>query len=227
VGDHKMIFDSSPHSLSYKRFKGEDLKSECVIMSEKDPTIMGIFPNPPLFTPQQLSKNVYVKFRVPVIVDQNSEVVIYAKIPIEIGVYRQSDDEEMLIDSFALTQQRYALYGPPESGVVCRYIETDTSTDSEGVKPSKYQEAHARIKITNGIDNVVRVSKVIIPMESVIIDHAHDDAWLTGSVEMTIDSSFGRDVVIVHLTGTRVKPADKTSMLKKEETKVFMMDSGY
>jgi hypothetical protein len=61
----------------------------------------------------------------------------------------------------------------------------------------------------------------------VIIDHAHDDAWLTGSVEMTIDSSFGRDVVIVHLTGTRVKPADKTSMLKKEETKVFMMDSGY
>ncbi len=227
VGDYKMIFDRSGQSLSYKRFKGEDLKSERIIMSEKDPLIVGIFPNPPLFTPQQLSKNVYVKFRVPVIVDQKSEVVIYAKIPIELGVYRQADDEEMLIDSFSLTQQRYALYGPPESGVVCRYIETDVSTDAEGVSPSKYQEAHARIKITNGIDNVISVSKVIIPMERVIIDHAHDDAWLTGSVEMTIDSSFGRDVVIVHLAGTKVKPPDKTSLLKKEETKVFMMDSGY
>jgi hypothetical protein len=227
VGDYKIIFDRSGQSLSYRRFKGEDLKSECVIMSEKDPTVVGIFPNPPLFTPQQLSKNVYVKFRVPVVVDQNSEVVIYAKIPIELGVYRQADDEEMLIDSFSLTQQRYALYGPPESGVVCRYIETDISTDAEGVKPSKYQEAHARIKITNGIDNVIRVSKVIIPIERVIIDHAHDDAWLTGSVEMTIDSSFGRDIVIVHLAGTKVKPPDKTSLLKKEETKVFMMDSGY
>jgi hypothetical protein len=227
VGDYKMIFDSSARSLSYKRFKAEDLKSECVIMSEKDPTVVGIFPNPPLFTPQQLSKNVYVKFRVPVVVDHKSEAVIYARIPIELGVYRQADDEEILIDAFSLTQQRYALYGPQESGVVCRYVETDVSTDAEGIKPSKYQEARARIKIRNGIDNVIRVSKVIIPMERVIIDHAHDDAWLTGSVEMTIDSSFGRDVVIVHLTGTKVKPPDKTSKLKKEETKVFMMDSGY
>ncbi|HUG97369.1 MAG TPA: DUF432 domain-containing protein, partial [Nitrososphaera sp.] len=187
-----------------------------------------VFPTPPLFTPATVAKNLYLKFRTQVVVDQGSQAVVYAKMPIEIGVYRQSKDEEMLIDAFSRIHQQYALYGLPESGVVCRYTETEVSTNKDDIKPAKYEEALVRVRINNDIDNVVRVSKVIIPMDGVVLDHAHDDAWLPGSAEMGLDTSFGKDVVQVHLTSTKAKPFDKTSTkAKTEETLVFLMDAGY
>ena len=85
-----------------------------------------------------------------------------------------------------------------------------------------------RIRIKNDIDNIVKVSKVIIPMEGVVLDHAHDDAWLPGSVEMDLSTSFGKDMVHVRLMSTKVKRSDKTSIrARKEETLVFLMDAGY
>ena len=61
-----------------------------------------------------------------------------------------------------------------------------------------------------------------------MLDHAHDDAWLPGSVEMELDTSFGKDIVQVRLTSTKVKKLDETSTkAKEEETLVFLMDAGY
>ncbi len=91
----------------------------------------------------------------------------------------------------------------------------------------RYEEALVRVRISNEIDNVVKVNKVIIPLDGVILDHALDDAWLPGSVEMELNSSFGKDIVNVRLTSTKVKKQDKTSGAKKEETMMFVMDAGY
>ena len=101
------------------------------------------------------------------IVDQKGQAVVYAKMPIWIGVYRQAKDEEVLPDAFSLRRQQYALYDSPESGVVCRYIETPVSTDKHEIKAMKYEEAVVRIKMRNEIDNVVKVRRVIFPMEGV------------------------------------------------------------
>lgn len=227
-GENRIEINSAGSSLSYRRHTGSELAAEAMIVSNEDPVIIGVFPTPPLFTPAAVAKNLYLKFRTPVVVDQGSQAVIYGKMPIEIGVYRQSNDEEMLIDAFSRMRQQYALYGSPESGVVCRYTETDISIDKDDIKPAKYEEALVRVRIKNDIDNVVKVSKVIIPMDGVVLDHAHDDAWLPGSVEMNLDTSFGKDVVQVRLTSTKVKRLHKTSTrVKNEETLVFLMDAGY
>ncbi|MCI0558975.1 MAG: DUF432 domain-containing protein, partial [Nitrososphaera sp.] len=199
IGDHRLSIVSVGSSLSYKRYVGSDLKAQSMIMSDEESMIIGIFPSPPLLTPLPVSDKMYLKFASPVVVEQRSEAVVYSKIPIEIGVYRQSKDEELLIDAFSLGHQKYALYGPPESGVVCRYAEEQVSADKNQVKPEKYQEALVRIRIRNGIDNVVKVTKVIIPLKNVILDHSHDESWLPGSVQMTLDTAFGRDFVNVQL----------------------------
>jgi hypothetical protein len=226
-GENRIEINSVGSSLSYRRYVGSELAAEAMIVSNEDSVIIGVFPNPPLFTPRVVAKNVCLKFRKPVVVDQESQAVVYAKMPIEIGVYRQSEDEEMLIDVFSRTPQQYALYGSPESGVVCRYTETEISTNNDDIKPAKYEEALVRVRIKNDIDKIVRVSKVIIPMKDVVLDHAHDDSWLPGSVEMDLNSSFGKDIVHVRLISTKVKRSDKTSIKKTEETLVFLMDAGY
>jgi hypothetical protein len=227
IGDNRLSVSSAGSSLAYKRFVGNELKAHSVLMSDEESMILGIFPTPALLTPLRVANNVYLKFASPVVVDQRSEVVMYSKIPIEIGVYKQTEDEEMLIDAFSLRLQKYALYGPPESGVVCRYAEEQVNPDKNQVLPEKYHEALVRIKIRNDIDNIVKVSKVIIPLNDVILDHAHDDSWLPGSVQMTLDTAFGKDLVNVHIVDTKVKRHDKTSLLKKDETREFLMYAGY
>jgi len=227
IGRNRMVIEGSGSTISYKRYVECELKTESIIVSFREQVVVGIFPNPPILTPTAVAKNMYLKFRAPVIIDQQSQVVVYAKMPIEIGVYRQSEDEEMLIDVFSLKHQQYALYGSPDSGVVCRYIETEVSTGKDDIKPVKYEEALVKIRIKNEIDNVVKVSKVIIPIEGVVLDHAQDDSWLPGNVEMTLDSAFGKDVVNVRLASTKVKRPDKTSLVKKEDTLGFLMDAGY
>ena len=68
---------------------------------------------------------------------------------------------------------------------------------------------------------------MIIPMHDVLLDHPKDDAMLPGMVEMTIERSFGKDVVNVRLAMTSVKRADKTSRARREETLLMHMDAGY
>ena len=64
-------------------------------------------------------------------------------------------------------------------------------------------------------------------MEDVVLEHRNDDAWVPGSAEMHLDSAFGKDVVSVRLSDTRVKRIDKTSAKKTEDTLVFSMEAGY
>jgi uncharacterized protein len=227
-GENRIEINSVGSALSYRRYVVNELAVEAMIVSNEDPIIIGVFPNPPLFTPAAVAKNVYLKFKTPVVVDQRSQAVVYAKMPIEIGVYRQSKDEEILVDAFSHKRQQYALYGSPDSGVVCRYTETEVSTNNDEIKLAKYEEALVRVRIKNDIDNVVKVNKVIIPMDGVVLDHVHDDCWLPGSAEMDLNTSFGKDIVHVRLTSTKVKRSDKTSLrARKEETLVFLMDAGY
>lgn len=226
-GENKITINSAGSAFSYKRFSGGKLDAEAMIVSDDDMVVIGVFPIAPLFTPKSVARNIYLKFKSPVVLDQNSEAEVFAKMPIEIGVYRQTKGEEVLLDAFSLQRQRYALYGPPENGVVCRYIETEVGVGKDDINPKKYEEALVKIRIKNAIDNVVKVSKVIVPMEGVILDHAHDESWLPGHVEMELDSAFGKDIVNVHLAGTKVKRTDRTSLANREETLAFMMDAGY
>ncbi|MEM2140934.1 DUF432 domain-containing protein [Nitrososphaera sp.] len=227
LGSNKVVFGSEGTAFRYRRYDGSALVSDSLIVTDSRETHLGIFPNPPTRVPREVAKNVYIKFKSPVIVDHKSVAVLYSKIPIEIGVYRQHKDEELLIDVFSLTPPRYALYGTPEAGVVCRYVEADAATEESALEVKQYEEAKVRIRITNDINNVIRVSRIIIPIDDVVLEHRNDDAWVPGSVEMQLDSAFGKDVVSVRLMDTRVKRIDKTSAKKTEDTLIFSMDGGY
>jgi uncharacterized protein len=227
LGNNKIIVSSTGHAFNYKRYDGDKLASESVIVTDSTETQLGIFPNPPIRIPKEVARNVYIKFKAPVIVDHRSVAVLYSKMPIEIGVYRQHKDEELLIDVFSLTSPRYALYGSPEAGVVCRYIEADAVTEESVIEVKKYEEAKLRIRVTNDINNVIKINKIIVPVEDVVLEHRNDETWIPGSAEMHLDTAFGKDVVSVRLSDTRVKRIDKTSAKMTEDTLVFSMDAGY
>ncbi len=226
-GDNRIVMSNSGSAFKYSRHNGDMLASESIIVTDNDETQVGIFPIMPIKMPKEVAKNVYIKFKAPVIVDQRSISVIYSKIPIEIGIYRQFEDEELLIDAFSLGQPRYSLYGSPEQGVICRYFEAEAEVEDSSLEIKKYEEAKVRIRVTNDIDNVTKISKVIIPVEGVVLEHQNDEVWLPGSIEMKLDTAFGKDIVQVKLSDTYAKRGDKTSTKREKETLLFSMDAGY
>jgi len=181
-------YSSKTSCFRYKRYCASQQVSEAMIISEKESVTFGIFPVPALLTPKPLTNNVYLKFKHPLIIEQRTDADFYTKMPIELAVYRQHIDEEMLIDVFSTQKLHYSLYGSPESGVVCRYQEqVDVSPTREDITPAKYKEALVRLSIHNNIDNIVKISKVIIPMYNVVLDHIHDGTELPGNVDMSLD----------------------------------------
>jgi len=231
LGESRIVMtpnSSRSHSLYYRRYESaRQIASQFIVTSDENTHVVGVFPSPPLYTPKRIASSVYLKFKSPVIVPQNSDVVVYATMPIEIAVYSQSKDEELLLDAFALKRPRFALYGSPEAGVLCRYDKVDVKANKEEVRPARYKEALIRIAIRNEIDNIVRVNKVIIPVGNIVLDHANDDSWLPGTVEMSLNQTFGKDVIKLNLVDTKVKSTDKTSIARKEDSIVFLMDAGY
>lgn len=231
IGQNKILMlpnGISGSGLRYRRFDAAGLLvSELMIVSDESSIFLGIFPTLATMTSGLDIHKVYLKFKSPIVVDQKSAAIVYVAIPIDIAVYKQSKDEELMLDTFSLQRQQYSLYGSPESGVVCRYKEVEVYTSSADVKPKKYEEALVRIAIRNEIDNVVKISKVVIPADDIVLDHAHDDSWLSGSVEMNLDQTFGKDIINVRLVGTKVKRVDKTSAAQKTDSLIFLMDAGY
>jgi len=230
-GDNRIVIEADSGKTScfrYKRHFCSQLISEAMILSEKESVTFGIFPVPALLTPKPLAKSVYLKFKYPLIIDQKSDAIFYTKMPIELAIYRQHIDEEMLIDVFSTQKLHYSLYGSPESGVVCRYQQqVDVSPTRGDIKPAKYKEALVRLSIHNNIDNIVKINEVVIPMYNVVLDHIHDESELPGSVDMSLDQAFSKDVVNVLLVNTKVKRTDKTSAAGKLDSLTFLMDSGY
>lgn len=219
---------SSSSGLFYRRYsEAGELVSESLVASDENTLVLGVFPSPPLYTPKCIANNMYLKFKSSIIVDQKSDVVLYTTMPIEIAVYRQSRDEEILLDAFALQRQKYAVYGSPEAGVVCRYNEVEVKSNKDEISPARYKEALVRIAIRNEIDNIVKVNKVIIPMDNTLLNHVHDDSWLPGTVEMSLNQTFGKDVISVRMVDAKTKPMDKTSIAGKQDSMTFLMDAGY
>jgi hypothetical protein len=191
--------------------------------------IVGVFPSPATQTPKKISSHVYLKFTSPIVLDQQSSTEFYTAFPIEITVYRQSGEEELMLDAFSLSKPKYALYGSPEKGILCRFAIADIWSSREESKPVKYKEALAHVVVKNDIDNIVSISKLVFPIDGVVLDHQSrtDDAVLPGYVEMHLDQAFGKDIVRVELKNTRVKRSDKTSSYDKEHSLTFSMDAGY
>ncbi len=59
-----------------------------------------------------------------------------------------------------------------------------------------------------------------------ILDHAYEDSWLSGSVEMVFDSAFGQEIVNVRLAHTKIKRSDKTSIYGRKRSDANICD-GY
>jgi hypothetical protein len=210
----------------YKRHLRNATIMEKLLTSGTDAVTLCILPVPPLYASKNVSDHLCLRFKSPIVVDQDQKLDLYTEMPIEVGVFKQSDGKRnLLIDCISLCKQQYTLYGTPERGLICRYKETEVyATEAEN---SKFESASLRVRILNDTDKIIQISKLIIPTSTIVIDYSDDNAYVSGRVEIRVGTSFGKDIANVQLICAKVWDSESSTVKSEEKTLTFLMDKGF
>lgn len=210
----------------YKRYLGKETLMEKLLTSNSNSVTLCILPVAPLYVSENLSNHLCLRFKPPIVVDQDQSLDFYTKMPIEIGIFKQSNKKGiLLIDCISLCKQQYTLYGTPEHGLICRYKETEIYTTE--AETSKFEEALISTHILNDTDKIVQINKLIIPLSAVTINYRNDNAYLSSRVEIKVGTLFGNDVANVRMLSTKIWDVEPSPIQAKENRLPFLMDKGF
>lgn len=140
----------------YQRERGEE-RVEKIISSQGGAVF--IHPVEPVNLPKEITR--YLEITFPTLhMEPGSAKKIFLTFPLEIGVLLASADDYHLLDVFSWLPQKYSLYGPPESGVLTRYHESELFSDYPSeIDPSLH--GILELEIRNTSKGWVEVSRVV------------------------------------------------------------------
>ncbi len=115
-------------------------------------------PVEPVNLPQEITRFLEIHFT-PVVLGPESENQIYVKFPVEIAVFLESKNNYSVLDIFSFACPKYALYGPPDHGVLTRHFESEVFGEVPGTDPCR--EGVLELTIRNLTRGWVEVSRVV------------------------------------------------------------------
>jgi hypothetical protein len=146
------------------------------VLNVREDSTLSLRPLPPSGTSINVDY-ILIKFSEPITLIPKSSMTLEVKIPVDLGVYVGNS----LADSVPLSKVKYALYGPPDLGVLCRYIDQGiTNTVSPKVLGS------INIIVNSVLDTVLSVSRVVIPINGLITYLTYDDEIFFNVVEVRV-----------------------------------------
>ncbi len=122
--------------------------------------------------PKQPSGNVIeanylmVKFPEPLTLLPRSSISFSLQLPVDLGVYIGST----LVDSAPVSKVKYALYGPSDLGDLCRYVDKNIVNST----PKEFL-GDVTINITSAHDGNLSVTKVVVPLDGLVVFVLSDD----------------------------------------------------
>ena len=157
-----------PNVFSYIRIDSESNLTKKIIPVKSDELTIEISPIRPLNYPAKRTGYVYLELETPVFLSEHSAAVIFARCPIEIGIFLVHDGHKDSLDWFTCdpVNSRFALYGAPDSGTLCKYMQSKIVESHEDSIP--FVNAVLEINLQNELDDGHSISKIIFP----ITDHS-------------------------------------------------------
>lgn len=152
------------NAFSYFRKNTDGDVVEKMIPLKSDKIKIELAPIRPLNHPARRTNYVFLKFDKEIYLSSNSAASIFVHCPIEIGIFLVHDADKESLDWFTCDSlnSRFGLYGPPDTGTLCKYAEVTLATDLTDSIP--YVEGVMKIIIENNLGSGQTVSKVIFPI---------------------------------------------------------------
>jgi len=141
--------------LAYRRRCGED-KFERILVTRMAEVIIN--PVEPVNLPKDITNFLMIEFP-PVMIEPGASRTVYLKFPVELGIFVESARDIEVVDIFALTTQKYTLYGTPTRGLIARWYGSEVYSEIPEV--DLYREGVMEFTITNTYREWVEVSRVV------------------------------------------------------------------
>ncbi len=106
------------HMVHYRR-EGPSGTAEKTLLTGGGRLIVN--PVEPVNLPQAISTAFMVHLAKQVVVEPKKRALFFLTFPIEVGVFIAGQQAVEMLDVFSLQPSKFALYGPPAGGRVCRY----------------------------------------------------------------------------------------------------------
>ena len=103
-----------------RRLDGKSVEKKIFAKSGKH---LIIHPVEPTQTPEPISNHLLIDLECPIVMPPRSSRVLYLTFPVEIGVFIKSQNKNQLVDVFALSRNKFTLYGNEDAAVslICKY----------------------------------------------------------------------------------------------------------
>lgn len=147
-------------------------------------------PIEPLNLPDNVTDFIEIQFK-EITIEPEGSAVIFLTMPIEIGVFLESNDgERALLDIVTFCHPKFSLYGIASRGVITRFHESEVYAEPPVLK--NYQEGLLRLEIENNTREWARIGRVVLYQKGLTL--YHDDRTVSACAKMIVQKSDVADV---------------------------------
>ncbi|MET1124495.1 MAG: DUF432 domain-containing protein [Archaeoglobaceae archaeon] len=143
---------------------------------------MIINPVEPVNLPKSVTNYLMIELSEEVVVPPKGIGLVYLTFPVEIGVILSDGGAYEVVDVFSFVKPKYALYGEPSRGIICRYWRSDVY--SEQPERDRLREGVLELRVVNGSDEWQKVRKVVMNVYDMKIYYNDDIVMSFGYVRI-------------------------------------------
>jgi hypothetical protein len=154
----------SDNAFSYFRKNSEGNIIEKIIPVKSNDLKIELAPIRPLNHPARRTNHIFLKFDKAIHLSANSAASIFVHCPIEVGIFLIHDSIHDSLDWITCDplNSRFALYGSPDTGTLCKYAKVSSAIDYND--SNSYLEGVMQIILENTLSSSQSISKVVFPI---------------------------------------------------------------
>ena len=153
--EHGFRIEQDENSFVYLRKSGNTFIKKRI---PQNGTSIVVHPVEPINLPREVTRCLEIVFPT-VLMAPESHQMIFLTFPLEFGVFLRTEMDYQLLDVFSRCIPKYSLYGTPESGVITRYHESDSSDQEKEF--DRTRNGILRLDIRNDGRGWVEVSRAV------------------------------------------------------------------
>ena len=152
------------NAFSYFRKNSEGRIIEKIIPVKSNDLKIELAPIRPLNHPARRTDHIFLKFDKAIHLSENSAASIFIHCPIEVGIFLIHDSIHDSLDWITCDplNSRFALYGSPDTGTLCKYAKVSSAIDYND--SNSYLEGVMQIILENTLSSSQSISKVVFPI---------------------------------------------------------------
>lgn len=182
--------------FSYGRKDADENFIEKIIPAKTDTLRIEVVPIRPLNFPAHRTSYVYLEFETPIFLYEGSSATVFVRCPIEIGVFYIHGENADSLDCFTCdpTNARFCLYGPPESGTLCKYYKSEIVESYDDSIP--YVNGVLQVSLQNELPKGLSVGRIVFPISDNSI-YYEDSKAIIDSVTATLKKKLTIEILDV------------------------------